>query len=82
VEPHNLVLTAMKKSEDDDRIVLRFYEAEGDKTRARIALSRPIKKAWRASLIEEDEMELKPSSDGALELPVGPWEIVTLKFAV
>jgi alpha-mannosidase len=82
LEPHNLVLTALKKSEDDDRIVLRFYEAEGDKTTARIALSRPIKKAWRASLIEEDELELKPRGDGSLELPVGPWEIVTLKLAV
>ncbi|MDE3180962.1 MAG: hypothetical protein KGM47_15050 [Acidobacteriota bacterium] len=80
--PLNLVLTAMKKSEDDDRIVVRFYEAEGFESEARIRLSRPIRQAWKASLIEEDEGPLTPHADGSLLLPVKPWEIVTLKIRV
>jgi alpha-mannosidase len=82
VEPANLILTAMKKSEDDDRIVLRFYEAEGKGGRARVHLARPIKHACRASLIEEDQEDLQTSADGAVEFAVTPWEIVTIKLAI
>jgi alpha-mannosidase len=82
LDPHNLVLTAMKKCEDDDRIVVRFYEAEGNECTARIKLPVPILKGWKASLIEEDEAPMEPLSDGSIEIPVGPWEIVTLKLAL
>ena len=82
LDPSNLVLTAMKRSEDDERIVLRFYEAEGNESRAQIRLSKPVRQAWRTSLIEEDQEALQPLADGRLELAVRPWEIVTLKIAV
>ncbi len=82
LDPPNLVLTAMKKSEDDDRIVIRFYEAEGNKTVARIGLGAPIRHACKASLIEEDEEAIQPLENGTIELAVGPWEIVTLKVAI
>jgi alpha-mannosidase len=82
LEPRNLVLTAMKKSEDDDHIVLRFYEAEGNESVARVSLSVPIRHAWRVSLIEEDGDAIPPLGDGSIELAVSPWEIVTLKVAI
>jgi alpha-mannosidase len=82
IEPANLILTAMKKSEDDDRVVIRFYEAEGYETQARLRLSKPIKQAWKTSLIEEDQEALQPTPEGSLDLKVKPWEIVTLKVAV
>ena len=72
----------MKKSEEDDRIVLRFYETEGDRSTARVKLSAPAPQASRSSLIEEDEEAIKPLPDGSIELAVGPWEIVTLKIAI
>lgn len=80
LDPSNLVLTALKKSEDDDRIVLRFYEAEGYKTTAQIRFLKPVTKAWRASLIEYDEEPLQPTGKGELQFTVNPWEIVTLKL--
>jgi len=82
IDPVNLVLTAMKKSEDDDRIVIRFYEAEGNKCTARIRLAVPIRHACKANLIEEDEETITPLEDGSLQLQVGPWEIVTVKVTV
>jgi len=82
LEPHSLVLTAFKKSEDDNRLIVRFYEAEGNRSHARVRLSRPIKRAWRANLIEEDEEAIQPAADGSLRFPVKPWEIVTLKVEV
>ena len=82
LDPQNLVLTAMKKSEDDERIVLRFYEAEGNECRAQIRMPKPIRQAWKASLIEEDQERLRVLGDGRLEFAVKPGEIVTLKVAV
>jgi alpha-mannosidase len=79
LEPQNLILTALKKSEDDGRLVIRFYEAEGFETPARVSCAKPIAKAWRASLIEYDEEPLHPSADGSLQFSVKPWEIVTIK---
>ena len=81
LDPSNLILTAMKKSEDGDHIAMRFYEAEGNACLARIRMSSKIRNAWRTNLIEENEETLKPLDDGALELAVGPWEILTLKVA-
>jgi alpha-mannosidase len=82
IEPTNFVLTAMKKSEDDNRIVIRFYEAEGNEGQAQIRLNRRVKQAWRASLIEDDLEPLRPLDDGSLQLAVKAWEIVTLKVSV
>lgn len=82
LRPHNLVLTAMKKAEDGDGIILRFYEGEGNKTTARIKFHLPVRQAWKANLIEEEEMPIPTNGDGSIALDVGPWEIVTLKVAV
>jgi alpha-mannosidase len=82
LEPCNLILTAMKKSEDGDQVVLRFYEAEGNQTDARIHLPRAIRSAWRTSLIEENQELLTPNDDGSLSLKIQPWEIATLKVEV
>jgi alpha-mannosidase len=78
LEPQNLVLTAMKKSEDGDRVVVRFYEAEGNQSFAVIRLPKPIRRAWKTNLIEDEEIVLESKADGSLELPVGAYEIVTL----
>jgi alpha-mannosidase len=82
LEPSNLILTAMKKAEDDDGVVVRFYEAEGSQVQANLRFFQPIKQAWKTNLIEDEEQALTPSGDGSLQLLVKPWEIVTLKLAV
>jgi alpha-mannosidase len=83
LEPANLTMTALKKSEDDDSITLRFYEAEGQANgRARVKLLRPIKQAWKTNLIEEEGEPVAVNSDGTVELDVKPWEIVTLRLLV
>jgi alpha-mannosidase len=82
LEPCNLILTAMKKSEDGSHVVIRFYEAEGNQTDARIHLPRAIRSAWRTSLIEENQGSITPNDDGSLSLKIQPWEIATLKLEV
>ena len=83
LEPANLIMTALKKSEDDDSIALRFFEAEGRTGgRASVKLFRPIKQAWKTNLIEEEPQPIAVNSDGAATFDVQPWEIVTLKLRV
>jgi alpha-mannosidase len=82
LEPGNLVMTTLKKSEDDDSLALRFYEAEGRFTRARVRLAQPLRRAWLTNLIEEEPKPVSINPQGILELNIKPWEIVTLKLAV
>jgi alpha-mannosidase len=82
LEPSNLILTALKKSEDGNQVALRFYEAEGYLSDARIELPRAIRSAWRTSLIEENQESIAPNADGSLSLKIQAWEITTLKLEV
>ena len=82
LDPSNLIMTTLKKSEDDDSLALRFYEAEGRFTRARLRLAQPIRRAWLTNLIEEEPKPVPINPHGKLELDIKPWEIVTLRLAV
>jgi hypothetical protein len=82
LEPANLILTAMKKAEDDEAVVVRFYEAEGCQALAKLHLFQPVKQAWKTNLIEDEEQPLTPAGDGSIQFLVRPWEIVTLKVVV
>jgi alpha-mannosidase len=83
LEPANLIMTALKKSEDDDSIALRFFEAEGRAAvRAHVQLFRPIQRAWKTNLIEDEPEVVPVTAHGTVELDVQPWEIVTLKLEV
>ena len=82
LEPSNLIMTALKKSEDDDSLALRFYEAEGEFTCARVRLAQPIRKAWLTNLIEEAPQPVRVNPQGVVELDIKAWEIVTLKLLI
>jgi alpha-mannosidase len=62
VDKDNVVITTMKKAEDDDGVVLRFYETEGKDTDVEFSFKRSIKKAYSTSLIEDNPREIL--SDG------------------
>ena len=79
LNPANLTLTALKRSEDDDQVVVRFYEAEGFECAAQLRFLKPARQARRTNLIEDSEKSLPISADGSLNLHIKPWEIVTLK---
>ena len=77
--PNNLVLSALKKAEDSDDVILRFFETEGRATRGEVKLFREIKRAAIVDLLEREEKELY-TYGSSLELEVKPFEIVTLKL--
>ena len=83
IEPDNVILTALKRAEDGEGIILRFYEASGRKTKARITLFRKIKEAEAVNMIEERDEEFKKDvevRDNQISLELKPFEAVTLRL--
>jgi len=81
LEPDNLIITALKKAEQGNAVILRFFEAIGEQCQAVLRLPSQIKAAKVANLLEEEESELTVNKN-RLTMEVGPFEIVTLKLFI
>jgi alpha-mannosidase len=78
VEPDNVVLTAIKKSEDDDSLVLRFYEWAGREADVKLQLPAGAQSASETDLMERSIASLAMHND-AVTVHTKPYEIKTLK---
>jgi alpha-mannosidase len=78
VERDNVVLTAIKKSEDDDSLVLRFYEWAGMEADVRLQLPAEVQSASETDLMERSIASLAVHNN-AVTVPTKPYEIKTLK---
>jgi alpha-mannosidase len=78
VEPDNVVLTAVKKSEDDDSLVLRFYEWAGKEADVKLQLPPGAQSAFETDLMERSIAELAVHNN-AVAVHTKPYEIKTLK---
>lgn len=81
LSPDNLILSALKKAEGDDEIILRFYETKGEQTTAEIEFFNKISRCIITDLLEKEERELKLEQN-KLRMEVKPFEIITLKLAI
>ncbi len=79
----NAVISTLKKSEDDDDLVIRLYEASGRTGQTKINLWRPISAVRETDLMEWNSRPLPTSSNAnILELALKPTEIKTLKLSL
>jgi alpha-mannosidase len=78
LEPNNVVLTAMKKAEDDDALVLRFYEWAGKEGGVTVQLPARAHSATETDLMEKALGEL-PLREGRVSVNTRPYEIKTVK---
>ena len=81
LSPNNIILSALKKAEDTDELIMRFFETKGEATEAKVELFREIKRLTQVDLLEREEKEL-PFKGNGFGLEVKPFEIVTLKIGV
>jgi alpha-mannosidase len=81
LKPDNLIISALKKAEKDDAVVVRFFETRGEKCRATLQIPNQIKEASVVNMLEEEESTLD-IKEGLLRMEVSPFEIVTLKLAL
>jgi alpha-mannosidase len=80
IEPDNVILTAVKKAEDSDALVFRFFEFEGRTSEVRLHFPEAATQAAQVNLMEKQEAPLS-LQDGGKEtrVAVHPFEIVTVK---
>jgi len=80
IEPRNVILTAVKKAEDDDGLIFRFYESSGKSSQVRLRLPEKAASAVVTNLMEKQEGALMLESDGReITIPIGAYEIKTVK---
>ena len=78
VQPDNVILTALKKSEDEKSLVLRFYEWAGKESDVTIQLPPGAESASETDLMEKVIGRLSVHKDG-VTVHTKPYEIKTLK---
>lgn len=74
-----VLMETVKQAESGDGWILRLYEAFGGSTVARLTLAPGFRRVCRCDLMEQ-ELEELPMTDHTVMLPVGKFEIVTLKL--
>jgi alpha-mannosidase len=79
---HRGVQIAAVKHADDGSgdLIVRLYEACGDRTTVTVRTSHPIRGALRCNLFEEPTAGVE-CSDGIVSLTLHPFELVTLRLA-
>jgi len=77
LEPSSLVLSAVKRGEDGQSLVVRFYNPTDHAVNATLSSVFPIAKACTLNLLEEAQDEL-PCCCGKVKLEVGHKKIITV----
>jgi alpha-mannosidase len=77
VESQSLLVTACKKREEDDAIILRMQETSGTAVRARIDCSQEIVGLQEVNMMEEKIIDL-PAAGPNLSLRLLPYEVRSL----
>jgi len=80
LESDALVLSALKRAEDRETLILRCFNPTGEDMVSRIRVMPEVKKAWRTNLDEVREEELAVT-DGTIEIAAGPKRIVTVELS-
>jgi alpha-mannosidase len=79
VDSPALVLDNVKRAEDRDGLILRFYESLGSRGVARLMTQLPFRAARRTNLLEDpgDPLEVDVAT---VVIPYRPYEIVTIEL--
>jgi alpha-mannosidase len=78
-DKNNIIVGALKQSEDRKGLILRFAEYLGKEEIINFKFGFPVKKIYETNLLEKEYSELK-LKDQILEIKVKPFEIKTLKI--
>ncbi|HZC65366.1 MAG TPA: glycoside hydrolase family 38 C-terminal domain-containing protein, partial [Candidatus Dormibacteraeota bacterium] len=79
IEPDNVVVTAVKKAEDDGALIVRFYEWAGRETDVRFTVPAEAMTASDADLMERPLADLA-LRDGSVTVHAKPYEIKTVRI--
>ena len=78
--PDNVVLTAMKKAEDGNGLILRFYEWAGKSSSVQVNVPKGATSATLVNLMEKPQGSPIAVIDGdRVTVPIHPYEIQTIR---
>lgn len=75
----SVVIQSVKPAEDDNSIIVRLYEALGERCECRLTPFRAPASARLCNLLEEDDAELSVNN-GSISLALNPFQIVSVKI--
>ena len=81
VNKNNVIVSTVKKADDDNNYIIRLYEMEGKDTEVTITFPFNISKAWKTDMIEENPKEVVIMNN-TLVLKIGHNAIETYKIAI
>jgi len=79
VEPDNVVLTAVKKAEDANGLILRVYEWAGKEATAEFHVPPSATGATVTNLMEQPEGDPLAVTGNVVKIPIHPYEILTIR---
>jgi alpha-mannosidase len=79
VKPENVVLTAMKKAEDSNALVLHMYEWAGKQANVEIALPAGATAATETNLMEKPQGSPLTVTGDHVTIPIHPYEILAVR---
>ena len=79
LDDNTITVTAMKKAEGEDALVIRYFNPNDFDTEATISLWKPIEEAFSTNLIEEERAALKVGNK-SIDIEVGHHAIETIKL--
>ena len=80
VDKPNAVITAVKKAEADDGLIVRLYDSYDCKSNVTVTVPNEYVKAELCDMMENTIVELS-IKNGEVTLPLSNFEIITLKFS-
>jgi len=80
LQGNNVVLTALKKAQDGDGLVMRFYEWAGQNGEVHIRLPQGFTKAQITNLLEDSQGAPLALAGDQITVPVHPYEIVSVRL--
>ena len=79
VKPENVVLTALKKAEDDNALIFRVYEWSGKSGDVEIHVPKGATGATLTNLMEKPEGQALKVVGDTVTAPIHPYEILTVQ---
>ena len=79
VDKNNVIVSTMKKTDNENSYIIRLFEAKGEDTDVRITLPFQVKRLWRTDMIEENGKEIQHDNN-SFSTRIGHNAIETFKI--
>ena len=78
VDAKNVVVSAIKKTDDENNLIIRLYETSGLDTEVTVGFAKPIKGLWKTDIIEENPQGINAQGN-SFKIKIGHNAIETFK---